>query len=61
MSDPKLPAKEAVLPIVVDFLDHFTECLQVVVNCARKTEVTRWPYLFQFVGKPRDLFEVRRR
>ncbi|GAA5829201.1 hypothetical protein JCM11251_004158 [Rhodosporidiobolus azoricus] len=52
-------AKEGggVLPQVVDFLDHFDECLQVVVNCARKTEQTRWTFLFDVVGKPRDLFE----
>lgn len=52
-------SRQGVLPRVVDFLDHFEECLQVVVNCARKTEVTRWEFLFDVVGKPRDLFEVR--
>lgn len=45
------------LPAVIEFLDHFPESLDVVVGCARKTEVERWNLLFDVVGKPRDLFE----
>ncbi|EPQ26600.1 uncharacterized protein PFL1_05921 [Pseudozyma flocculosa PF-1] len=51
------PRIKAILPLVVEFLDHFDEALGVVVGCARKTEVARWGYLFDVVGKPRDLFE----
>ena len=47
----------ATLPGVIEFLDHFPESLDVVVSCARKTEVERWSLLFDVVGKPRDLFE----
>lgn len=50
---------EAVLPIVVQFLDHFEVALDVVVGCARKTELTRWRHLFEAVGNPQSLFEVR--
>jgi len=46
------------LPAVIEFLDHFDSCLDVVVRCARKTELTRWRHLFTVVGNPKGLFEV---
>ncbi|KAL7408850.1 RIC1-domain-containing protein [Mrakia frigida] len=49
---------QGVLPLVVEFLDHFPQALDVVVGCARKTEVARWGFLFDVVGPPRDLFET---
>ena len=47
-----------ILPTVAEFLDHFDTSLDVVVGCARKTELTRWPHLFSVVGTPKSLFEV---
>ncbi|ORY05246.1 RIC1-domain-containing protein [Basidiobolus meristosporus CBS 931.73] len=51
------PGKDAELPSVVQFLNHFPQYLDVVVRCARKTEVALWGYLFSAVGNPRELFE----
>ncbi|KAG1826256.1 RIC1-domain-containing protein [Suillus subaureus] len=46
------------LAAVIEFLDHFDASLDVVVGCARKTEMTRWKRLFSIVGNPHTLFET---
>ncbi|KAG1885597.1 RIC1-domain-containing protein [Suillus subluteus] len=46
------------LAAVIEFLDHFDASLDVVVGCARKTEMTRWKRLFSIVGNPHALFET---
>ncbi|KAI9470023.1 MAG: RIC1-domain-containing protein [Benjaminiella poitrasii] len=48
----------AILPLVIKFLDQFPHALDVIVSCARKTEVALWDHLFSVVGKPKDLFEL---
>lgn len=52
--------KKHLLADTIEFLDHFDICLDVVVGCARKIEMTRWARLFDIVGDPKDLFEVSR-
>lgn len=46
-----------ILPTVLAFLDHFDEALQVVVRAARKTEMSRWRYLFDAAGRPSTLMQ----
>lgn len=50
--------KKDLLADTIEFLDHFDICLDVVVGCARKIEMTRWARLFDVVGDPKDLFEA---
>jgi RAB6A-GEF complex partner protein 1 len=57
-TDPELPTSDDLLPVTVEFLDHFDAALEVVVGCARKTEMARWRRLFDIVGNPKALFEV---
>ncbi|PCH33349.1 RIC1-domain-containing protein [Wolfiporia cocos MD-104 SS10] len=49
---------ENLLSDTVEFLDHFDVALDVVVGCARKIEMSRWPRLFDVVGNPKTLFEA---
>lgn len=48
--------EKALLPLVVRLLKHFDQFHEVIVRCARKTEVSMWEYLFSIVGDPKSLF-----
>lgn len=56
--DSKDSKEQGLLSGAIEFLDHFDDALDVVVGCARKIEMTRWPRLFDIVGNPKILFEV---
>ncbi|EIW64556.1 RIC1-domain-containing protein [Trametes versicolor FP-101664 SS1] len=55
--DSKGSTEQGLLSGAIEFLDHFDDALDVVVGCARKIEMTRWPRLFDVVGNPKILFE----
>ncbi|XP_030573202.1 guanine nucleotide exchange factor subunit Rich [Drosophila novamexicana] len=54
----KLPIPDAQLPSILDFIREFPVYLQTIVQCARKTEIALWPYLFSMAGKPKELFHL---
>lgn len=52
------PSREvALLPGVLSFLSSFSEYLDIVVQCTRKTEVRSWRTLFMHLPPPQELFE----
>lgn len=46
---------DSLLSWVVEVLKALPEFLDVVVQCARKTEATLWQHLFFYCGQPADL------
>lgn len=55
----KEPIPDALLPSVLEFIQEFPVYLKTIVQCARKTEVALWPYLFGagVAANPRQLFQ----
>ena len=52
-----MPIPDALLPSVLEFIQEFPVYLTTIVQCARKTEVALWPYLFGAAANPRTLFQ----
>ncbi|XP_034939930.1 guanine nucleotide exchange factor subunit Rich [Chelonus insularis] len=54
----KEPLPDAQLPSVVEFIREFPGVwARAVVQCARKTEIALWPYLFSVAGSPKKLLQ----
>jgi RAB6A-GEF complex partner protein 1 len=55
--DSSPPQETALLPGVLSFLSSFSQYLDIVVQCTRKTEVRSWRTLFSYLPPPAELFE----
>lgn len=54
----KEPLPDAQLPSVIAFIREFPNVwARAVVQCARKTEIALWPYLFSVAGSPTELLQ----
>ena len=42
----------------IKFINQFPRSLEIIVNCARKSEMAIWKEFFEFVGDPKDLYHV---
>ncbi|OUM70500.1 hypothetical protein PIROE2DRAFT_56795 [Piromyces sp. E2] len=50
--------KSDLLPLVIKFIKNYNQYFDIIVQCARKTEVMVWEYFFSIVGDPKILFKI---
>ena len=48
------------LPTAIQFVNQFPRSLEIIVNCARKSEMALWSYFFSIAGDPKLLYQVRK-
>jgi len=49
--------KGELLSLVIKFIKNYNQYFDIIVQCARKTEVLVWEYFFSIVGDPKILFK----
>jgi hypothetical protein len=57
-SEKDLDSDSLLLPVVIQFVNQFPRSLEIIVNCARKSEMALWGYFFSIAGDPKILYQV---
>lgn len=57
-SDKSPDSPELMLPSAIEFVNQFPRSLEIIVNCARKSEMALWGYFFSIAGDPKLLYQV---
>jgi hypothetical protein len=50
--------EENFLKIAADFVHQFPDSLEIIVTCARKSEMSLWAHFFSIIGDPKILYQV---
>lgn len=53
---PKGATTDLMLPKITAFVHTFPKALEIIVNCARKSEMALWKYYFSVAGDPKLLY-----
>lgn len=49
---------DLLLPAAIQFVHQYPRSLEIMVNCARKSEMALWSYFFSIAGDPKTLYQV---